>query len=161
MTSFLTSRTLRKTRRGTTTVEAAAVLPVFFLFLFGMMQVGHACMVKHLLQHACRTAARVGATEGVSTDVVKAKVLDLTAMLIDREAVTVVVKDASIYDEGGDIPESWDDLAGLPDLDDLDQAETRQLFMVQAQVAYNDVALLPLAFTKNLNLAAIAFMRHE
>lgn len=137
------------------------MLPVFFAFLFVLMQVGHACMIKHLLQHACRAAARMGSTEGVTTTDVESKVLELAGTLVDPTKIRVYVKDASIYDSGVDPPASWEQLANLPAIADLSTAETQQLFLVQAEVDYNDVALLPLPFTQHLKLAALAFMRHE
>jgi hypothetical protein len=158
----MTNRVPRSARRrGTTTVEAAFVLPVFFLFLFAIMQVGHASMIKHLLQHGCRTAARMGSTEDVSTSTAMAKALEVIGGVIDSDKVTVMIKDASVYDgDGDDLPDTAEDFAALDDLE-LTDAEPRQLFVVRAEVNYNDVCLLPLPFTSNLKLSAQAFMRHE
>jgi Flp pilus assembly protein TadG len=38
-------RRLGGTRRGTTVVETALVLPVFLLFMLGLIELGHAQMV--------------------------------------------------------------------------------------------------------------------
>jgi Flp pilus assembly protein TadG len=148
-------------RRGTTSVEAAFVLPVFFAFLFAIMQFGHVSMIKHLLQHGCRSAARIGSTEDVSTSTAKAKALEVIGGVIDSQKITLLVKDASVYDgDGEDLPETSEDFAALDDLE-LTGAEPRQLFVVRAEVNYNDVCLIPLPFTSNLKLSAQAFMRHE
>ncbi len=56
-----------RTRRGTTTVEAAFVLPIFFFFIFALIEIGHAQMVMNVLNSACRSGARLGSTEGTST----------------------------------------------------------------------------------------------
>ena len=47
-------------RRGTTLVEMAVVLPVFFLFIFALMEFSHAYMVVSMLNAACKRAARYG-----------------------------------------------------------------------------------------------------
>ncbi len=150
----------RTDRRGTTTVEAAVVLPVFFTFLFAIIQFGHASMVKHMLQHACRTAARMGSTEGVTTSDVVAQVQAVVRPAMNPSKVTVLVKDATVFDSKGDLPSTDGDYSKLPNLE-LSTAESRKLFLVRAQVKYNDVALFPWPFTKNVTLTTQAFMRHE
>ena len=150
----------QRIRRGTTTVEAAFVLPVFFVFLFAIIQFGHANMAKHMMQHACRTAARLGATEGVTTAEVEAKVRELVRPVMDPDKVTVLVKDGSVFDGDEDHPASDDDYNNMPDLE-LSTTESRKLFLVRAQVRYNDVAMLPWDITENVMLTTQAFMRHE
>ncbi len=67
MTNFLTRLRQNRSRRGTTVVETALVLPVFLLFVLGLIELGHAQMVKNVLRCACREAARMGSTEGHTT----------------------------------------------------------------------------------------------
>jgi Flp pilus assembly protein TadG len=147
-------------RRGTTTVEFAAVLPVFFLFVFALAQVGHITLLKHLLRHGCRTAARMGATEGVTTSEAIAEAREVLGLVIDSTAVDVQVKDASVYDSDDDLPETDEDFAALSNLE-LSGAESRQLFLIRAEIQYSDVALLPMPFTQNVTLTGQAIMRHE
>jgi hypothetical protein len=49
-----------RSRRGTTAVETALVLPAFLLFMLGLIELAHAQMVKNILRTACRLAARIG-----------------------------------------------------------------------------------------------------
>ena len=50
-------RLLRRSQRGQTTVEFALILPVLFLFLIGIFQVG----ITYFNQEALQTSARDGA----------------------------------------------------------------------------------------------------
>ena len=65
----------REARRGTTVVETALVLPVFLLFVLGLIELGHAMMVSNVLRSACRQAARIGSTEGNTTAEVRSRAL--------------------------------------------------------------------------------------
>lgn len=46
------------TRRGAAAVEMALVLPLFLLVIFGIVEIGRAFMVEHLLANAARVGAR-------------------------------------------------------------------------------------------------------
>lgn len=153
-------RRKRNDRRGTTTVEAAFVLPVFFLFVFGVFQLGHAQMVSNMLKSAARNGARLGATEGVPSDQVVDRVRDILSSAIDPNQVTVMVKDGSLFDDGGAVPSGAGDYAALPDIE-LSDAGPRQLFIVRVSVPYNEVSVLPMGFLKNVVLSGQAVMRHE
>jgi hypothetical protein len=151
-------------RRGTTVVEAALVLPVFLLFVLALLELGHAQLVKHVLRSACRKAARIGTTEGKSTADVRARVLATMSSIVDQSEVEVFVKNAGIYDSGGQ-PEDGEELEALPNIE-LASAEPLQLFMVRAKVNYNDIAIVPNipylgSFLDGLVLEGQAFMRHE
>jgi Flp pilus assembly protein TadG len=50
--------THRQRRRGVTSVEAAIVLPVAFLFMFGIFDFGRAIATKQVMENAVRSAAR-------------------------------------------------------------------------------------------------------
>ena len=159
------TRTRTRCRRGTTVVETALVLPVFLVFVLGLIELGHAQMVKNVLRSACRQAARIGSTEGNSTNDVRNRVLQVLGKAVDPELVDVYVKDASPYDEGGDPPENGAELESLSDIE-LSDAEPRQLFMVRAKVHYNDIAIVPNIpylgqFLDAVVLDGQAFMRHE
>ncbi len=47
-----------RTRRGAALVEAAMVLPLCLLFLFGIYEYGRLLMMKHLFDNAAREGAR-------------------------------------------------------------------------------------------------------
>jgi Flp pilus assembly protein TadG len=66
------NRKQRESRRGVVSVEAAVVLPVAFLFMFGVFDFGRAIATKQLLDNATRSAARqavVGTTTMTTSDI--------------------------------------------------------------------------------------------
>jgi hypothetical protein len=155
----------RNTRRGTTVVETALVLPVFLLFVLALIELGHAQLVKHVLRASCRQAARMGTTDGKSTADVQTRVLDVLGTVVDADDVEIFIKDGSPYDAGGTPPESGSELEALADIE-LSEAAPRQLFLVRAKIQYEDVAIVPNipylgSFLDDVVLEGQAFMRHE
>lgn len=57
-TQLPAQRCPRKNRPGAAVVEFAAVAPVFFMLVFGIIELGRALMVMSLLNQAARTACR-------------------------------------------------------------------------------------------------------
>lgn len=147
-------------RRGTTIVETAFVLPVFLLFVLSLVEFGHALMVNNVLRSATRAGARMGSTEGRTTADVQQHVRDILNGAINSELAEVMVKNAQVYDQGAGVPVNTQEIEALPDID-LAGAEPRQLFLVRARVAYNDVALVPMPFMSDVILQGQAFIRHE
>lgn len=147
-------------RRGTTVVETAFVLPVYLVFVFGIIEFGHVQLVNTALRSATRIAARQGSTNGQTTADVQATVLRVLGSAIDTENVQVFVRDAGVLDEGGSLPDSGQGIEALPPLE-ISEAEPRQLFLVRARVAYNDVALLPMSLFGGVQLEGQSFIRHE
>lgn len=146
-------------RRGATVVEMAVVLPVFGIFLAGLMEVGHAYMVMQVMNSAAKQAARVGAVEGKTSQNVQDKAESIFSAAFNPVQATVYVKDASVFDTPSFDPSgiSYD---GLPDIE-LSEAEARQLFIVRVEVDYDDVSLLPPFWIHNVTLSGMAVMRHE
>jgi hypothetical protein len=163
---FTCSRHLRRqSRHGTTVVETALVLPVFLLFVLGLIELGHAMMVKHVLQSACRQAARIGSTEGHTTADVTAKTLAVLSPVVETNFVTVYVKDAGTFDSSASPSTTGSDLESMPNIE-LTDADPRKLFMVRAKVKYQDIAIVPNipylgSFLDDVTLEGQAFMRHE
>ena len=89
-----------------------------------------------------------------------ARVNQTVGTAVPTSKVTVYVKDASVFDSGGTPPTTDSGLEAMPDFE-VSDAEPRQMFMVRAKVAYNDICLVPMPFLKNVTLDAQAFMRHE
>lgn len=145
-------------RRGTTTVETAVVLPVFLLLLFAIFEFGHAQFINNMLNTACRNAARIGAVEGTSTEMVRARVEQLVGSAVRPGAVQIFVKNASALDNGSTPVGAG--LESLPNIELLD-GESRTLFVVRAKVPYRDVAIVPMPFLRNVDIDAQAFMRIE
>jgi hypothetical protein len=165
MTSRVKANRRQCTRRGTTVVETALVLPVFLLFVLALVELGHAQLVKHVLRSACRQAARIGTTEGNTTGEVRARVLQVLGTVVAADSVEIFVKDASPYDAGGAPPQSGSELEALADIE-LSDAAPRQLFLVRAKVHYEDIAIVPNipylgSFLDEVVLEGQAFMRHE
>jgi Flp pilus assembly protein TadG len=136
------------------------------MFVFVLVEFGHAQMIKNMLRGACREAARLGSTEGIATADVQARVREILGGAVSAGYVTVLVKDASAFDSGGSPPQSPGELAALPDME-VSDAEQGQLFLVRATVNYNDVAVIPVSvpivgdFLDNIVLDGQAFIRHE
>jgi Flp pilus assembly protein TadG len=147
-------------RRGTTSVEVAFVLPVFLVFVFAIIQIGHVTMVENLLQSACRQAARLGATENVDTADTEAEALQIIGSGIPVESVNLIVRDASVYDTTEAKPVTSEDFQALDPIE-LAEAESRQMFLVRAEVMYNDVALLSLPWMQDVRVVGHCITRHE
>jgi hypothetical protein len=150
---------------GTTVVETALVLPVFLLFVLGMIELAHAQMVKNVLRSACRQAARIGSTDGTTSAAVQARLLDVLDSVVDPAHVQIYVKDGSAFDEGGNPPQSGAEFEAMANIE-LADAQPRQLFLVRAKVSYSDVAIVPHipylgSYLDNVVLEGQAFMRHE
>lgn len=150
----------RGRRRGTATVEVAMILPIFFTFIFGIIEFGRLQMASNLLRSACRQGARLGATENFSSADAQSYVLDILSAGFDTSYATVTVKDASVYDTEGPYPDTAAEFNALADME-LDDAEPRQLFLVRASVPYNSVALIPFPGLNGVTLTGQAFSRHE
>ena len=156
--------TRRKTnasqRHGTTLVETAFVLPVFFFFLLAIIEFGHAQLVNNMLNNACRTAARIGSVDGTTSADVVALVDQKMTPVINPNNMTVFVNDASVFDSGGSPPADGAAVEALP-ATELADAEPRQMFVVRARLYYNDIALVPMPFMDGVELNSQSFMRHE
>ncbi|MBN00751.1 MAG: hypothetical protein CMJ77_16665 [Planctomycetaceae bacterium] len=147
-------------RRGATLVEFSIVLPVFLLLVFGIIEYGRLQMTVNLLKNACRQASRLGTTEGVSTSQAITRVTQILGPAMNTDDVTVLVKDASVFDGDGALPVTSSDYAALPTLE-LTDAEPRQLFLIRADIAYNDIALIPWQWMDGMVISGQAIMRHE
>ena len=83
-------------RRAATAVEFAIVAPIFFVFLFGFVELARGFMIQHLMTNAARQGCRVATIEGkTSTDVNNAVFAVLSGEGISGDTVTVEVKDVA------------------------------------------------------------------
>lgn len=159
--TIATSRT--QPRRGATLVETAIVLPIFFLFLFGLWEFSHFYFVGNMLDAAARRAARNGILDGNSTKDVTDEVKATLAHAFDASQVTVRVKDASTF-ESPSVNASNINYEDLPDIE-LKDADPRQLFIVQVEVDYADVGIISNSlfggWLTGKKLRGQAVMRHE
>lgn len=110
-------------RRGATLVEFAFAVPVLFLFVFGLAEVGRAFMVSELLTHAAGLAARAGAVGSGSTEQA-------------RTAATAVLTDSGV--RGATIQVLVGGRAG-----ETASARPGETISVVVSVSYADVSWLP------------------
>jgi len=141
-------------------VEVAFVMPVFLLFIFFIMQFGHAYMVRNMLSAACRNAARLGSTSGITTEDASQRALQILSPVAPADEISLLVKDASMIDAGESIPESYDGCSSLSDIE-LSAAAPRQPFLIRAQVRYGDVAFIVMPGFADLSIVGQAVTRHE
>lgn len=134
-------------------------MPVFGLFLVGIMEFGHAYLVIGSLNAASRAGARVGAVEGATTADVQAAVNRILNSAFKPGTATIMIKNAGVFDEASVDPGTLK-YNELPNAN-VDQLEAGDLFIVRVEVPYNSVALLPPFYAKDLTLKSQAVMRHE
>lgn len=146
-------------RYGATVVEMAIVMPVFGVFLAGLMETGHAFMIMDVLNSSAKQAARFGALEGKTSAEVLTLAQNKMSGAVDPADATVLIKDGSDFDTPGFDPTGLN-YASLPNIE-LADTEDKQLFIVRIEVPYNDVAILPPFWIKNITLSGQAVMRHE
>jgi Flp pilus assembly protein TadG len=140
----------RRSRLGAATVETALVLPIFFMVMVGIVEIGRAFMVSQLLTNAAREGGRIAAMNGSTNSEVIQTVKDVaekTAGLAPGDVqVTITITEAS-----GN-PETSDNVAS---------ANKRDLCEVVARVDYDKVNLLPIKYLVGSQLIGQAAMRHE
>lgn len=134
------------------------VLPVFAIFLAGLMEVNHAFLVTATLRSAAEQGARAGVADGVTSASIESKVRAIIGPVIDQSKVSVSVKDGSTFDNGAD-PKSID-YGALPPIEAA-TAAPRQLYIVRVEVDYSAVSLLPPFFLKDVHLVEQSVCRHE
>lgn len=140
-------------------MEVALVMPVFVIFLFAIMEFGHFCLVNHTLNAAARRGALLGTYEGVTNSQVEARVKEIVGAAINPNKVTVLIRNASVFDQSSFNANSVN-FASLPSID-LSNAKMGDCFVVQVQVPYDNVSLLPPFFVKGKTIIGRAATRHE
>src|SRR5438477_7541173 len=98
----------RKRRKGGTLVEFAVVIPIFLVFVLGLIEVGRAFMASHVLTNAARVGCRQGVLTSQSTTTITSTVSTfLQNQGITGTTITVkvngVVADASSASSNDDI----------------------------------------------------------
>src|SRR5262245_10285926 len=137
-------------RSGAAVVEAALVLPVFFMVVLGIIEFGRGMMVGQMVTNASRQAARDSIIDGSTNASVTAGVKQLLedTLGVDQNDVSV-----SITVTPG---------AGNPDPnDDLSKALPKDLCRVAVSVPYNKVGYIAGRFLNSANIRGACAMRHE
>lgn len=149
----------RVDRNGATIVETAIVFPVFLTFLFAVIEFGHAFMCNATLTAAAKDGARFGSVDGVTSQQVIDRVKARINGAFKSSQATVVIKDASTYETASTNPATVV-VSGLPNIE-LNTTDSRHLFIVRVTVPYNQIAIMPPFWAKNLTLRGDSVMRHE
>jgi len=134
-------RRCRLKRRGAAAVEFALVAPVFFLFVFGMIEFGRMIMVQQVITNASREGARIAVLDSPTpTAGVVANTVD---NYLERAGIS-----------GGSI---------TIDPAEPTSASYGQPVTVTVQVPFSDVSWLPspMFISGNTNLTASTVMRRE
>lgn len=147
-------------RSGATLVEFAIVMPVFAIFMAGIIEFGHAYLVIGTLNAAARGAARLGAVEDITTAQVETEAKRIIGSAIrNPSAVTIRVKDASVFDQSStDV--ATINYGSLPTVE-VNDLKAGKLFVVQLEVPYKDVAIMSPFWAKSVTLRSQSVMRHE
>jgi hypothetical protein len=117
-------------------------------------------MVINVMQSACRNAARIGSTEMATTTEVTNHVNRIMSSALATATANIYVLDASAFDSSSTPPTGGAGIEALPSIE-LQNADSRQLFVVRTTVPYNDIALVPMPFMNGVVLEGQAIMRHE
>ena len=134
-----------KSQRGTTIVEAAIILPVFLMFLFGIFEAGRFLNVRQVLTNAAREGARFGVTPLTGTNT-----LPTTSAIQDR--VNEYLASANITGATTTVN---------PDVEVATGSVTTVYTLVQVQEPY-DVLTVPYFFNMlQITLSGEALMRNE
>lgn len=92
------SRT-KNNRRGTTTVELAAVLPVFLLLVLGCMEFSRISLMRSLGSNACYEAARASMVTGATSEEAEG----IVDSILGRLAVDGATTEVTFTDRNGAI----------------------------------------------------------
>jgi len=126
-------------RRGAALVEFAVVMPVFLVFIVGMIEIGRAIMVQQLITNASREGARVAGYDSTS----------LTSTV--TSAVNASLSNAKITSATTTV--SPDPPSGASD---------GQQVSVTVSIPYSQVSWVPSPFfLKGRTLQATSVMRRE
>jgi hypothetical protein len=156
------ARSKRQAKRcGTTAVELAVILPVILVIYFAMIEFGHVYLSTNVIKSAARYAGRLAVTNGATNDQVIAEANRVLGTMMNPSLATIFIKDGSLFDTSGSPPTNY---GNLPDVQ-VQDIESRNLFIVRITVPYNSISLFPSGFwhtyVHDLTLSGQAVMRHE
>jgi Flp pilus assembly protein TadG len=146
-------------RRGAVLVETALTLPVFLMFLAALMEFGHFYLIQHVVDGAARRGVHYGSLENSTNPVVESKIKSILSSAFTASKATVLIKNAGVFDTASVNPTTLN-YGALPSMN-LSTAKTGDYFLVQIEVPYDNVALLPPIWLQNQTIRGRALMRHE
>ena len=132
------NRSHRRNRWGAAAVEFAVIVPVFLLFVFGMVEFGRAIMVQQMLTNASREGARLAVLDGSSgTDI--------------RSTVKSYLQTVPVQDDDIEI-----------DPPNPSSASFGDPVSVEVSIGFDQVSWLPTPmFLRETRLSATTVMRRE
>lgn len=146
--NLLRHRNQGNKRQGTAVVELAIVLPIFLLLIFGMVELGRAFMVQHLLSEASRMGARKAIVEGASKSEIKDAVKNFCASTLGTAEKEIDV-DIEVLKFDDDEHTNFSD------------AKSGDMCSVTVSIRFDKVSLLPAMFLKNSQLTNTSVMERE
>ena len=147
-------------RSGAVLVEFALVASIFGIFLAAVVEFSHVYMVINILNASTKRAARYGAVEGITSQQVIDRVNNLLGTTIAPAQATTRVMDGNAFDDPNFQYYVFN--PNDPNLDiELADRERRELFIVRTTVPYEQVAIMPPFWIKNVTLVGQSVMRHE
>lgn len=137
-------RSRRRARRGATAVEFALVATVFFMFVFGIFEIGRLMMLQQIMGEACRQGARRAILENVT----EASVVDLVKNKLAANSIP-----------GATVTVTWPNKSTQPNMANCGFQDP---ITVRATVPYSGVSWLPPVWVlENAVIEAQATMRIE
>ncbi|MES2790947.1 MAG: TadE/TadG family type IV pilus assembly protein [Planctomycetota bacterium] len=137
-------------RRGAALVEAALVLPIFFMVVLGIIEFGRAFMVCQVLQNAAREGCRKAVTGAYTTAAISTDIKnDLKAVGVNSAKVTV------------SIIVTVDPTNPAVANNEVSLATTKDLVAVTVSIPFKDVQLIPGKYLGANTLTGKSSMRHE
>lgn len=149
-------KTLRKSfgrkssRRGAAVLEMALVLPIFFMVVLGIVEFGRAMMVGQMVTNAAREATRLAIVDGSTNSSVEGWVEEFLNNSLGVNTADVTVDIEVTAAPGNDDP-----------LDEIGNAQSRDLVTVAVSVPFDKVSYLPGNYLNGKQLSAQSAMRHE
>ena len=144
-------RSRRSDRQGAALVEAAVVLPIFFLAILGIVEFGRAMMVGQLVTNAAREGARRAILYGSEQSEVTTHIEEFlqNAGGIDPADVTLNMSYAAGPDRTGGAPSS------------LADTESGDRVTVEVSVPWDKAGWGTLRWLSGKSFRSAATMRHE
>lgn len=137
-------------RQGAALVEAALILPIFFMVVLGIVEFGRAFMMCQLLQNAAREGCRKAVTGAYTKAQVTADIKsDMQTGGANANDVIVTI---TVTPDTGNPAVANNEVAN---------AATRDLINVVVQVPFSKVALIPGNYLGSKTLTGRSAMRHE
>ena len=146
----LTRKSTKWNRRGAAAVETAICLPIIFLFVFAIMEFGHALMGHHLLANAARLAARDAMLDNSTNAAV-----ELTAKEFCVDSFGVELDDVNVTldleaEDGGSVENN-----------SLANASAGDRCSVTVSISYDTVSLFPASFFGGKQISKAYTLEHE